>query len=165
MLYAGLWVIFIYILVCNAIKGAYSSSWNSPQNYETPLVKWDHTVLSATRQRWPPRYRLNTFKSSALCLYWQNFEISRSQLLLSTFINSCYSEAQLAGIALNMSVCENNILIMFYLLQDKTYVRCDFRPEHLALVTSTTLSKNLSYCYHAPQVVTILFLAEPGEGN
>ena len=37
-------------------KGAYSSSWNSPQNYETPLVKWDHTVLSATRQRWPPRF-------------------------------------------------------------------------------------------------------------
>jgi len=26
-------------------KGAYSSSWNSPQNYGTPLVKWDHTVL------------------------------------------------------------------------------------------------------------------------
>ena len=31
-------------------KGAYSSSWNSPQNYWTPLVKWDHTVLSATGQ-------------------------------------------------------------------------------------------------------------------
>jgi len=40
-------------------KGAYSSSWNSPQNYETPLVKWDHTVLSASRQRWPPRLHPN----------------------------------------------------------------------------------------------------------
>ena len=40
-------------------KGAYSSSWNSPQNYGTPLVKWDHTVLSATRQRWPPRLHPN----------------------------------------------------------------------------------------------------------
>jgi len=40
-------------------KGAYSSSWNSPQNYETPLVKWDHTVLSATRQRWLPRLHPN----------------------------------------------------------------------------------------------------------
>ena len=26
-------------------KGAYSSSWNSPQNYGTPLVKWDHSVI------------------------------------------------------------------------------------------------------------------------
>ena len=32
-------------------KGAYSSSLNSPQNYETPLVKWDHTVLSAIPDR------------------------------------------------------------------------------------------------------------------
>ena len=40
-------------------KGAYSSSWNSHQNYVTPLVKWDHTVLSATRQRWPPRLHPN----------------------------------------------------------------------------------------------------------
>jgi len=40
-------------------KGAYSSSWNLPQNYGTPLVKWDHTVLSTTRQRWPPRLHPN----------------------------------------------------------------------------------------------------------
>jgi len=40
-------------------EGAYSSSWNSPQNYGTPLVKWDHTVLSATRQKWPPRLHPN----------------------------------------------------------------------------------------------------------
>ena len=40
-------------------KGAYSSSWTSPQNYDTPLVKWDHTVLSAIRQRWPPRLHPN----------------------------------------------------------------------------------------------------------
>ena len=40
-------------------KRAYNSSWNSPQNYGTPLVKWDHTVLSATRQRWPPRLHPN----------------------------------------------------------------------------------------------------------
>ena len=39
-------------------KGAYSSSWNSPQNYGTPLVN-GITVLYANRQRWPPRLHPN----------------------------------------------------------------------------------------------------------
>ena len=53
-------IIYTYIsLTTKKGKGAYSSSWNSHQNYETPLVKWDHTVLSATRQRWPPRLHPN----------------------------------------------------------------------------------------------------------
>ena len=39
-------------------KRAYSSSWNSPQNYGTPLVN-GITVLYANRQRWPPRLHPN----------------------------------------------------------------------------------------------------------
>jgi len=53
------WSKLAMLIVKGKGKGAYSSSWNSPQNYETPLVKWDHTVLSATRQRWPPRLHPN----------------------------------------------------------------------------------------------------------
>ena len=48
-----------HFVVLSVSKTAYSSSGNSPQNYETPLVKWDHTVSSATRQRWPPRLHPN----------------------------------------------------------------------------------------------------------
>ena len=58
-------------------KGAYSSSWNSPQNYGTPLVKWDHTVLSATRQRWPP----TSILSEQECFQWT------SERLVTTYLD------------------------------------------------------------------------------
>ena len=50
--------LLIYILPKGKSKGVYSSSWNSPQNYGTLLVN-GITVLSATRQRWPPRLHPN----------------------------------------------------------------------------------------------------------
>ena len=40
-------------------KGAYSSSWNSPQNYGTPLVNGITQCYLPPRQRWPPRLHPN----------------------------------------------------------------------------------------------------------
>jgi len=44
-------------------KGAYSSSYSIVLKFTSELrdatCQWDHTVLSATRQRWPPRLHPN----------------------------------------------------------------------------------------------------------